>query len=127
MLNAPAAAVKPDEPAVSSQGTAKPALGSAKASTEDVLNKGKNRAIVEKKPEIKREDSKGSDKRTTVKPPMKNREHSDIFKSFSKSKAKLNREDTGSSAEASPVTSAPPLLMNVRYQFSQLVQMAYIA
>ena len=105
---APEDAVKPETPAVSSQGTAKPILKNAQASVDLPSISSKTRVIAEVRPEAKTEEPTTSDTKTATKLPTIRREQSDIFKSFSKPKPKLNREDTRSSTGASPAASAAP-------------------
>lgn len=107
MSGAPEVAVKPPNPSESSQGPGKPVSKNAKASSQD-----SSRAEI--KPKVKTEDSKSSDKKINSKPPATKREHSDIFKSFSKPRAKLSRESTSSSTGA-PAPAATPTLEQVRY------------
>lgn len=57
---------------------------------------------------ISQTGTKSTDKKSTSKPKPLKQERSDIFKSFSKPKAKINREDTGSSAGASPAPTNVP-------------------
>ena len=54
-------------------------------------------------PDLKAERPRVVERKPTSKPAVMKREQSNIFKSFSKPKAKLKQEDTGSSSGASPV------------------------
>ena len=59
------------------------------------------------KTEITQEPAKQMNKNAAGKPPVMKREHSDIFKSFSKAKSKVAREETDSSLDASPLPGTP--------------------
>lgn len=52
------------------------------------------------------DSSQKTEKKQVAKAPVLPRNQSDIFKSFSKSRSNLKREDTDSSVAASPTTSA---------------------
>lgn len=70
------------------------------------LSSGKARKAttqLESKTEPRFARAKEADKKATAKPANLKREQSDLFKSFSKPRAKFNKEDTGSSAGDSPV------------------------
>lgn len=54
----------------------------------------------------KAEQPRDVGKKPAIKPSVAKREQSDIFKSFSKPKAKLKNEDTSSSTGASPAPNA---------------------
>ena len=56
--------------------------------------------------DVRSQQSARTNRKATGKPRGLKREQSDLFKSFSKPKAKLNREETGSSAGDSPALSA---------------------
>ncbi len=116
MSSAPESTVKPGKPASSSQGTGKLILKNAKAPSEDTSASSKVGGEAHARSEARTEESKSSDKKTMTKPPSMRRQQSDIFKSFSKPKATLKREDTGSSTDASPAGSAAPALNKVRFK-----------
>lgn len=81
-----------------------PTTGTAPAECQTLatepLSQTENKAHV--KPEVKSQQIKGGDRKSGHKPSALKREQSDLFKSFSKPKPKLDREDTGSSASGSP-------------------------
>jgi len=63
---------------------------------------------AESKPEPKAERAKDADKKVAPKAASLKREQSGLFKSFSKPKAKLKKEVTGSSAGESPASATEP-------------------
>lgn len=78
----------------------------------------KSTTQAESKSELKNARVKEADKKATPKPANLKREQSDLFKSFSKPKAKLTEEDTGSSAGNSPPTATEPSV-NTTLHFRQ--------
>ncbi|SLM33999.1 DNA polymerase subunit Cdc27 [Lasallia pustulata] len=67
---------------------------------------GKEASPAESGSDIKSQKPARTNKKATGKPTGLKREQSDLFKSFSKPRAKLNREDTASSVGDSPAPSA---------------------
>jgi len=112
--SAPENTVKAEKQAFSSQETGKLILNDVKASTVEPSACSQTGGEAQPRSSAKTEEPRSSDKKTTIRPPIMRKEQSDIFKSFSKPKAKLNREDTGSSAGASPAASTAPILKQVR-------------
>ena len=64
---------------------------------------GKAVGRIEAKPKEETSQQSSQQKKTTTKAPNLKREKSDIFKSFAKAPNKVSRENTESSAGASPV------------------------
>lgn len=80
---------------------------------EQKSSKATSTSHKDTKPDKELREPKINEKKPTTKPANLNREKSDIFKSFSKTKAKLKKEDTDSSTGASP---APAALDSVSFQ-----------
>jgi len=76
---------------------------------------------TECEPEPKLERAKDVDRKAASKPANLKREQSDLFKSFSKPKAKLKREDTGSSAGESPAPATEPSVRSASLMSRSLV------
>ncbi|KAL8862117.1 MAG: hypothetical protein Q9178_001572 [Gyalolechia marmorata] len=96
---------------VASRGTTAPKASSpvVKAETEPSQARepkaplGKAVGRIEAKPKEEKPQQSSQQKKTTTKAPNLKREKSDIFKSFAKAPNKISRENTESSAGASPV------------------------
>lgn len=93
---------------------------------------GKATSQVDLKPTAEPQSLKQSEKKATSKHLVVKREQSDIFKSFSKPKSRLNREDTNSSVEAASTVATeisvrshplPPKRRNSR--FSSMRKLAF--
>ncbi|KAI9724120.1 MAG: hypothetical protein M1812_000839 [Candelaria pacifica] len=97
---------------VSAKAPAKPQ--GSKGEEDKKQSQGSAKPSSEKKPQeqsapksvaAKNERRSSTDSKLATKPSSLKRDKSDIFKSFAKSKASLKKEDTGSSAGASPAPS----------------------
>ncbi|MCJ1300326.1 hypothetical protein MMC08_003122, partial [Hypocenomyce scalaris] len=93
------------KPAGQSQQASTPSTKAEKASSQ-ASRDSKEASPTDSGPEVKSQQPARTNKKTIGKPTAIKREQSDLFKSFSKPKAKLNREDTGSSVGDSPAPSA---------------------
>lgn len=93
------------KPAPQSQQTSKPSTRIDKPPGQ-ASRGSKEASPAESGSDLKAQQPARTKKKVTGKPTGLKREQSDLFKSFSKPKAKLNREDTGSSVGDSPAPSA---------------------
>lgn len=114
MSSAPENTVKAGKQAFNSQETRKLISNDLKASTVEPSVRSQTGGEAQTRFSAKTEEPRNSDKKTTTRPPIMRKEQSDIFKSFSKPKAKFDREDTGSSAGASTAASNASILKQVR-------------
>lgn len=89
---------------------AKPAGKSIPTDVPDNEPKGSKASQPQKPSQAERQHSQDKVQKPPTKRPVLKREQSDIFKSFSKPKAKTTRENTGSSSEAPSGLSTPKLV-----------------
>lgn len=115
LSSAPENTVKAEKPASDSQETGKSSLKNVEASAGESSAPSKPGGEAQPRSDAKIEEPRSSDKKIMTKPPTMKREQSDIFKSFSKPKAKVNREDTRSSTGASPAAGAALVLKQVSH------------
>ena len=111
--NAQDIGVKIEKPRLTLQGSGR--LNSASALTEQSSTSSIIKSESDAPVEAKTKEPESGDRKAISKPPTMKREQSDIFKSFSKPKAKLNREDAGSSDGASPAANTAPTPKQVTY------------